>query len=162
MTDLDLGPLLRRFEVTRADQRSVALVRGVAAGACGVCAVWVLLSRVPIPIFLAGLLGLLMSFAWLAQARRAARTASAPGAHHLSIHRDGVVVAEQNKLTRVRFADVYDIAVDEEHLEIAVTLNDRRCIRIEPRYPGVEIHDLVRTLQEALQQASAAAPPVQS
>ena len=149
MTYPDLGPLLQRFEVSRSDQRSVAIVRGVAAVLCAVCALWVLLSRVPVAVFLAGLLGLVMSIAWLAQARRAARTAASAETHHLSVHRDGLVVAEQTKLTHVRFAEVCDIAVDEERLDIVVTLNDRHCIRIEPRYPGVEIHDLVRTLREA-------------
>jgi hypothetical protein len=158
MTDPELGPLLQRFDVSARDQRSVARVRSAAAVACALCAVWLLLSRVPIPIFLAGLLGLVMSFAWLAQARRAARTGASAGAHHLSIHRDGLAVAEQNKLTRVRFADVSDIAVDEERLDVAVTLKDRRCIRIEPRYPGVEIHDLVRTLRKAMEAHPGARP----
>lgn len=149
MNDPELGPLLQRFEVSRADQRSLAFVRGGAALVCVLCASWLLLSRVSVPVFLIGLLGLLVSLAWLAQARRAARTAATPEAHHLSIHRDGLLVAEQDRLTRLRFADVADIAVDEERLDIAVKLRDGRCVRIEPRYPGVEIHELMRRLREA-------------
>jgi hypothetical protein len=149
VNDPQLGPLLHRFEVTRADQRSLAFVRGAAALLCAVCAVGVLLARVSVPIFMTALLGLVMSFAWLAQARRAARTAATPEAHYLSVHRDGLVLADAGKLTHVAFAEVDDIALDEERLDIALTLRDRRCVRIEPRYPGVEIHELMRTLQAA-------------
>jgi hypothetical protein len=149
VSDPELGPLVQRFEVSRADQRSLALVRGGAALVCALCASWLLLSRVSVPVFLIGLLGLVISLAWLAQARRAARTASRPEAHHLSIHRDGLLLAEQDRLTRLRFADVADISVDEERLDLAVKLHDGRCVRIEPRYPGVEIHELMRRLREA-------------
>jgi hypothetical protein len=155
VNDPELGPLLSRLEVSRADQRSLALVRGGAALLCALCASALLLARVSVPVFLTGLLGLVMSLAWLAQARRAARTARAPEAHHLSIHRAGLVVAEQGQLTRLRFADVADIAVDEERLDIAVRMRDGRCIRIEPRYPGVEIHELMRRLREAKAAAAA-------
>lgn len=158
MSDPELGPLLQRLEVSRADQRSLALVRGGAALVCALCASWLLLSRVSLPVYLIGLLGLLISFAWLAQARRAARAGAAPQAHHLSIHRDGLLLAEAGRLTRLRFAEMVDIEVDEERLDIAVRLRDGRCVHIEPRYPGVEIHELMRRLREAKASQAGAKP----
>lgn len=158
MSPPELGPLLSRYVVSRADQRSLALVRGGAALLCAVCAVWLLLSRVSLPVFLVALLGLAISLLWLAQARRAARTGAAPQAHYLSIHRDGLVVAEHDRLTCLPFADVADIAVDEERLDIALRMRDGSCVRIEPRYPGVEIHELMHRLREAKAAQAGARP----
>jgi hypothetical protein len=158
VSEPDLGPLLQRFEVSAADQRNLAFVRAAAATLSAACSLLLLLGRLPVPVLLAALLGLAMSLAWLAQARRARRLAATASEHHLSLYREGLVVAEHKRLTRVRFADVSDIDVDEERLDIRLALVDGQCVRIEPRYPGVEIHDLVRTLQNALLAARAAPP----
>lgn len=149
-----------RFEVGRADQRSVALVRSMAALLSGGCALLLLLSDVPIPVFMAALLGVLMSVVWWAQGRKASRIASAPQAHSLAIHEHGFLITDGPKLTCVRFADVARMEVDEERLEIVAVFRPLASpypaadasggsLRIEPRYPGLAIHELVRRLQSA-------------
>ena len=49
--------------------------------------------------------------------------------------------------------DVVEIEVDEERLDVLVRLHAGPPLRIEPRYPGVEIHELVRTLNDARHKA---------
>ena len=163
--DGPLGALRERFEVGRADQRSVAVVRSVAALLSGACAVLLLLSDVPIPVFLAAVLGVLMSFVWWMQARRAARIATSPHAHSLAIHQHGFVIRDGPKRTVVLFADLASLAVDEEHLDIVAIFREdgaadsahvgaRPSLRIEPRYPGLAIHELVHRLQSAADENS--------
>lgn len=149
---LALGPLLRRFEAGASDQRSVAVVRTGAAVLAGLGSVAILLADVPIPVFLAAVLGLLMSLVWLGQARRAQKLAHQASAYALSVYRDGFELSEAERGRRVGFGSVRDIAVDEERLDIVVKLSDGEVLRLEPRYPGVAIHDLVRSLHEAWQQ----------
>jgi hypothetical protein len=149
----DLGPLAVRFAVSADDQRSVARVRLVSAGVSAVGAVLLLLADVPIAVFLAAVLALLMTLVWFAQARTAERVARNVERYHLSVYRDGFLLSEGNKLHCVRFSDVREIAVDEERLDIVVTRAAKEPLRIEPRYPGVEIHALVHTLRHAWSEA---------
>lgn len=144
-----LGPLLRRFDVTRADQRSIGLIRLAAAVLAGGSAVLLLLAEVTVPVFLAALLGVLMSLVWFGQARRALRLSRAAEAHHLCIHQSGFVLSEGDKITTLRFDAIHDIALDEERLDIVVTPKQGTPVRLEPRYAGVEINELVRSLREA-------------
>lgn len=153
----ELGPLRVQFAVSADDQRSVARVRLVSAGVSAVGALLLLLADVPIAVFLAALLGLFMSLVWFAQARGARRVARDVDRYYLSVHRDGFLLSEGNQLQCVRFVDVRDIALDEERLDVAVLRNAKPPLRIEPRYPGVEIHALVRTLRHAWQEAPASA-----
>ena len=145
----ELGPLRQRFEVGQADQRSLALVRGGAALLAALGSIALLLADVPLPVFLAALLGLLMSLVWLGQARRALRVSRTADAHYLGVYQDGFVLAEGPRRTSVPFSRVEDLDIDEERLDIVVKLSTGETLRLEPRYPGVAIHDLVRSLQEA-------------
>jgi hypothetical protein len=156
----ELGSLRDRFEVGRADQRTVAVVRGVAALLSGACAVLLLLADLPIPVFMAAVLGVLMSLVWWAQGRRAARIARSPHAHSLAIYDHGFVIRDGAEQQVVRFADLASLAVDEERLDIVAVFKAssaaseaadgaRNSLRIEPRYPGLAIHELVSRLQSA-------------
>jgi hypothetical protein len=147
----ELGPLLHRFDVAARDQQGVAVVRGASALLAGACSVALLLAKVPLPVFLAAMLGLVMSLVWFRQARKALRLSHDTSAHHLSLHREGFVVAQGAQRRSVRFDTVRAIAVDEERLDIVVKLEGDEVLRLEPRYAGVAIHDLVRSLQEACQ-----------
>jgi hypothetical protein len=148
----ELGPLRRRFDVAPGDQRTLALVRGGAALLAALGSVALLLADVPLPVFMAALLGLLMALVWLGQARRALRVSRTAGAHYLGVYRDGFVLAEGERVTRVPFGRVDGLDIDEERLDIVVKLSTGETLRLEPRYPGVAIHDLVRSLQEAWEQ----------
>ena len=153
----DLGPLRERFTVSADDQRSVARVRLVSAGVSAVGALLLLLADVPIAVFLAALLALLMSLVWFAQARTAGRVASNVQRYYLALHQDGFLLSEGDQLHCVRFADVREIALDEERLDIVVRRDAKEPLRVEPRYPGVEIHALVRTLHQAWVEAQGGA-----
>jgi hypothetical protein len=155
-----LGPLAVRFAVSADDQRSVARVRLVSAGVSAVGAVLLLLSDLPIAVFLAALLALMMSLVWFGQARTAQRLAQSVERYHLSVYRDGFLLSEGKDVQCVRFRDVREIAVDEERLDIVVTRTEKEPLRIEPRYPGVEIHALVDTLLHAWREAQGASPAV--
>jgi hypothetical protein len=150
----EFGPLRQRFQVAPTDQRLLALVRGGAAALAALGSLALLCADVPLPVFLAALLGLLMSLVWLGQARRALRVARTADAHHLSIYRDGFVVSEGERVRSVAFRHVRELEADEERLDILVKLNTGESLRLEPRYPGVAIHDLVRSLHEAREQAA--------
>ena len=159
MAQPELGPLRVRFSVTADDQRSVARVRLVSAGVSGLGSLLLLLADVPIPVFMAAVLGVLMSAVWLGQARQAQRVANNVERYHLTIHRDGFLLNEGDQPGCVLFADVREIALDEERLDIVVTRVSAEPLRIEPRYPGVEIHALVHTLQDAWDASQGGARP---
>jgi hypothetical protein len=112
-------------------------------------AVLLLLADLPIAVFLAAVLALLMSLVWFGQARTAGRIARNAERYHLSVYRDGFLLSEGEHVQRVRFADVREISLDEERLDIVVKCAAKEPLRVEPRYPGVEIHVLVHTLQQA-------------
>lgn len=143
-----------------SDQRGLAVVRGGAALLGGACAVLLLLADVPIPVFMAAVLGVLMAVVWWMQARRAARIASAPQDHSLTIYQHGFVIRDGVRQTAVRFDELSSLSVDEERLDIVAVFRGelahdgtrdaaRPSLRIEPRYPGLAIHELVRRLQDA-------------
>jgi hypothetical protein len=111
--------------------------------------VLLLLADVPIAVFMAAVLGLLMALVWFGQGRTAQRVAKSVERYHLSVYRDGFLLSEGEHVQRVRFSDVREIALDEERLDIVVTMASKEPLRVEPRYPGVEIHALVHTLRHA-------------
>ena len=62
------------------------------------------------------------------------------------------------------FSDVERFEVDEERVDVLVTKRDASTLRIEPQYTGVDIYELVHTLDNArasAQSASGQADPVQ-
>lgn len=154
----ELGALLWKLEVAPGDQRFLAWVRGSCALMAAACAILVLLAKVPVPVFLAAVLGLLMALVWLRQAARAARSARAPEAHYLAAYQHGLVVREAQKVTRVLFVDVRAIEQDDDVLDIVLQLRNGTRLRIEPRYPGLAIHELVAKLQEAAKETWAKGP----
>jgi hypothetical protein len=163
MTDAELGSraqgpastpceLLVRYEVDPHDERRLSHLRTACAVVASLGAVAILLGDVPIPVFMAAALALLISLAWLAQARKARQRAAAPARYSLAIHRRGFWLDEGKVPLFVPFAEVSGIAVDEERLDIVVTRHHAEAIRLEPRYPGVAIHELMATLRNAWDQ----------
>jgi hypothetical protein len=150
MSDDNTGPLLVRYEVDPAAERGLALLRTVAALAVIAAAALVVAGRrVPIPVFLAALLGLLMGPLWLVQARRARARAHEPERHFLAVHARGLWLCEGKEPTWIDFRDLSGVIVDEERLDILLVRRDGEPIRLEPRYPGVAIGDLMATLRNA-------------
>jgi hypothetical protein len=107
------------------------------------------LGDLPVPVFLVGVLGLLVSVAWLRNARRTAHRAPQANLHFLEVYEDGLLLSEGERRVAVLWTQVEDVEVDEERLDVVVTRRDAPPLRIEPRYAGVEIHQLVRTLRNA-------------
>jgi hypothetical protein len=158
------GPELARFEGSPADQRALAYLRATCAVLASLASVAVLLGDVPIPVFLVALLGLLISLVWLAQARRFLRAAAAPERPCLVVYRAGFALSEPGRNDWVSFSDVRRFEVDEERVDILVTKENAPPLRIEPRYTGVDIYELVHTLDKAraaLQSAGAEGAPDQ-
>jgi hypothetical protein len=149
--DIDRGELLARFQVDPREERSFARIRLASAllGALGSAAL--LLGRLPVGVFMIGVLGLLVSLAWLRQARKAKVRAAQAGDHHLVVYKRGLLLAEGDTQTWLAWSDVRAVEVDEERLDIVLERSGGTVppLRIEPRYPGVEIHELMRTLRNA-------------
>ncbi|MFT3922513.1 MAG: hypothetical protein QM778_08265 [Myxococcales bacterium] len=146
--------MLARFEAEREAELSFARLRRTSAIVLAVGSLAVLLGRVPVAVFLVGALGLALSLAWLVQARRSARRARDPGATYLAVHAHGLEWADGFKAPIwVAWNTVSELDVDEEHLDVRVSLKGASPLHIEPRYPGVEIHELVRTLRNAWQRS---------
>jgi hypothetical protein len=100
-------------------------------------------------VFLAALLGLLMSLVWLGQRAGAAFVTARPDAHtsastgtvsYWPRDRAGTSAALRRRAGRTS---------DEERLDIVVKLSTGETLRLEPATRGGAIHDLVRSLQEA-------------
>jgi hypothetical protein len=143
------GELLVRYEVDPGAERGLSRLRTASAVVASLGAVAILLGRVPIPVFLAALLALLVSVFWLAQAQKAKARARTPASHFLAIHRAGLWLGEGREPTFLPFDSVTNIEVDEERLDIVLTRRDAPPFRLEPRYPGVAIHALMDTLRNA-------------
>lgn len=150
------GALLARFEVDPHDERVVARVRAVAGLVTATASVLVLLGDLPVPVFLVGVLGLFVSVVWLRKAvvwlrnaRRTAHRAPQANLHFLEVYEDGLLLSEGEHRVAVLWTQVEQVEVDEERLDVVVTRRDAPPLRIEPRYAGVEIHQLVRTLRNA-------------
>ncbi len=140
---------LRRFETDPIDERRLATVRRVSAAVGAACAVLVLLSSVPFTIALVCVLALLVSLGWLAAGRAAERRALHPELFQLALYERGLLLVEGASERWVAWADVTDIHVDEDRLDIVVERASTEPLRIEPRYQGVEIHALMDTLRNA-------------
>ena len=148
------GPVLARFEVSMSDQRALAYLRGICALLALAGAIAMLLGKLPVPLFMVALLAVLLSVAWLAQARRLGRAARDPRRPALTAHAHGLLLEDPGSKAASRnewllWSDVARIEVDEERLELLLTRHDGSTLRIEPRYQGVDIHELVRTLTQA-------------
>ena len=150
------GPELARFEASPSDQRALAYLRAVCAVLAGVGAVVVLLGRVSVPVFLIALLGLLISLAWLGQARRLRRAAAHSVPTALVVYRAGFLLMDARRNDWLAFSDVERFEVDEERVDVLVTKRDASTLRIEPQYTGVDIYELVHTLDNARASAQSA------
>ncbi len=142
------GALLVRFQVDPREQRLLARVRAIAALLAAPAALAMLLGELPWPVFLVAVLALLLSLAWLGQARRLWR-ASKREPDALFVHAGGIELREAGQSTWLAWAEVERVEVDEERLEVVITRHVAPALRIEPRYPGVDIYELVRTLDHA-------------
>jgi hypothetical protein len=143
------GPELARFSASPQDQRSLSVVRGVSGVLALLGSVAVLLGRLTVPVFLVALLGLLMSLAWMRQARKLWRRVGTAKPATLVVHHAGFALDD----TFIPFEQVTAFAVDEERVDVKVELANGDSLRIEPQYQGVDIYTLVRTLQDALGQS---------
>lgn len=152
----DLGPELARFEASPSDLRALAHLRTLCALLAGVGALVVLLGKVSVPVFLIALLGLLISLAWLAQARRLRRTAAHGVPAALVVYQSGFLLTDDRRNDWLAFSDVKSFEVDEERVDVLVTKRDASTLRIEPRYTGVDIYELVHTLDNARASAQSA------
>jgi hypothetical protein len=150
------GPELARFEASPSDQRALAYLRTVCAVLAGSGALVVLLGKVSVPVFLIALLGLLISLAWLGQARRLRGAAAHSEPTALVVYRAGFALLAPRRNDWIPFADVERIEVDEERVDVLVTKRDASTLRVEPQYTGVDIYELVHTLDNARASAQSA------
>jgi len=144
------GPLIERFETRREAELSFSRLRLTSAVVAAGASLAVLLARVPVAVFLVGALGLAVSLAWTIQALRSAQRAKNPGATYLAVHTRGLEWADAPKAPIwVAWDAVSGLEVDEERLDVLVSFKAASPLHIEPRYPGVEIHELVRRMRNA-------------
>src|SRR6201999_371514 len=123
-----------------------AYLRGVCAVLAFGGALLMLLGKLPLPVFMIALLGALISVVWLAQSVRFARAARSTERPALTVHSDGLLIEEAGRNEWLSWSDVVRIEVDEERLDVLITKHDGSTRRLEPRYPGVDLYELVRTL----------------
>jgi hypothetical protein len=158
--EADRGPLLVRFSAERGAEMAHARLRMVSAAVSALASICVLLGKVPVVVFLVALLGLILSLAWFAQARKSARRARDPGATYLALHARGLLWSQPPRAPIwVAWDEVSELEVDEERLDVRVSRKAAPPLHIEPCYPGVEIHELVHRLRNAWLSSSDPAKP---
>ncbi len=150
----DLGPLLERFEVDPGTERSVSRLRLVAAVLAGLGAIAMLLSELPFTMLLIAVLALLVSAGWIAKSRSIEKRARTPEEHFLALHKHGLLLREGAAITWVPWARITHIDVDDERLDIVLDWGEEAPLRLEPRYPGVEIYELMHRLRNAWRAAN--------
>jgi hypothetical protein len=148
-TDPELGALLERFEVDPASERAVSRLRLTAAVLAGLGAIAMLLSTLPFTMLLIAILALLVSAGWIAKSRTIEQRARTPEQHYLALHARGLMLCEGGSLSWVPWECVTHIEVDEERLDIVLERSTEPPLRLEPRYPGVEIYTLMNRLRNA-------------
>jgi hypothetical protein len=146
---LELGAVVERFEVDPTDMRIFAWARGLLGLFALFSACILLASRLPVVIFGVAVVGVLIALMWLRQARVAHARARAPEEHSLTVHERGLVLREGTRVCSLAFRDVTAVEIDEERLDIVLKRNTGDTLRIEPRYAGVAIDELMRRLSEA-------------
>ncbi|MFM2421305.1 MAG: hypothetical protein RL385_6028 [Pseudomonadota bacterium] len=153
------GALVTRYTVDRTDMRIFAAVRAALAvfamGASGL----LLMSRVPVVIFGVALVGVLVPLVWLRQAKTARLRAASPEAHCIELFEGGLIVREGPCATPLNYHEISSFSVDEERLDIIVKRTQGPDFRIEPRYAGVAIHELMDRLSSARALALDSAAP---
>ena len=143
------GALQRRFEASSSAELSLARLRLVTALVALMASLAVLLSKVPVPVFLVALVGTLVSVAWIRLGLVARKRATRPSAYFLELYASGLAIGDGPRVQWLPWSEVCDIDVDEERLDIVVCVRGREPVRLEPRYPGIAIHDLMATLRNA-------------
>lgn len=143
----DMGALVERFEVDPHTERSVSRLRLAAAVLAGLGAIAMLLSTLPFTMLLIAVLALLVSAGWIAKSRSIEKRARAPHEHYLALHTRGLLLREGPSLTWVPWEGVTHIDVDDERLDIVLERVSEPPLRLEPRYPGVEIYALMHRLR---------------
>lgn len=143
------GPLLVRYDIDPRAELGLARLRTITAILALLGALAMLLGRVPVPVFIAALVAFLASAAWLSQARKARGRALNKAQFYLAVHARGIVLAEGAEPAWLPFRDISAIDIDEDRLDIVVERTTGAPVRLEPRYPGVAIHDLMHTLRNA-------------
>lgn len=143
------GALIARFTIDARGERGVARLRSAAALLALAGALALFLARVPVVVFMVAVLAAFISLAWLVQAKKARRRAHDPERHYLAVHARGLCVADGPSETWQPWDQVTEVDVDEERLDIVLSRRGLPPLRVEPRYPGVAIHDLMRTLRNA-------------
>lgn len=145
----EMGALLERFEVDPATEHAVSRLRLVAAVLAGLGAIAMLLSTLPFTMLLIAVLALLVSAGWIAKSRSIEKRARTPEEHYLAVHARGLLLREGASLTWVPWERITHIDVDDERLDIVLEQGDQAPLRLEPRYPGVEIYALMHRLRNA-------------
>ena len=143
------GELLRRFQASATAELSLARLRLVTASVALMASIAVLLSKVPVTIFLVALVGVLVSVAWIRQGLTARKRAARPSQYFLELYARGLAIGEGARVQWLPWGEVCDIDVDEERLDIVLKARAGEPVRLEPRYPGIAIHDLMATLRNA-------------
>jgi hypothetical protein len=143
------GVLLSRFEVNARAERALARLRTTTAIVTLLAALGVLLSNVPVTAFIMAIVAALVSVFWLRQARAARKRAAEAPQYFLEVYAKGVRVGEGSQRVWLPWSEVCDIEVDEERLDIVLKKHEGAPLRVEPRYPGIAIHDLMDTLRNA-------------
>jgi hypothetical protein len=139
-----------RFVGHAGAERAQARLRAACAALAGTGSLALLLARVPLAVFLVALLGTSLSLLWWREARRSARRARSPESIYLAIHADGLVWADPPRATLwIPWTEIRELTVDEERVCVCVERHAAPPVYIDPCYPGVEIHELVRTLRNA-------------
>jgi hypothetical protein len=153
VTEPGLGPELERFVPSPRALRGDAVLRACAAALALSAAALTLLGELPIIAFLVTLTGTLVGLFWLVSARRGLKRAEQSDRFTLKVHARALVIGDGPDTRTIPFDEIARIDVDEDRLDVVVARTHGPEVRIEPLYPGVEIHDLVARLRNAWRQA---------
>jgi hypothetical protein len=154
VNERELGPVLEHFEASAAWFKAEAVLRLMASIVALAAALAALLGSLPIGAFLIALTGVLVGFAWFFAARRGLKRSQHASDFTLDVYARAFALREGGTLVIVPFAEITRIDVDEERLDVVIERTSGAPLRIEPRYPGVEIHQLMHRLRNAWRRGS--------
>ncbi len=144
----------RTLPLDRDAERSVALLRLVAAVVVAGAAIWLALLRPAGAVWICILGSLVASLAWLGMAAAARRRLRRAQDHRLVLDPEGLALVDGDRERRAPWEAVEAVEVDEDRLVVVVRVRGEDApIVVEPRYGGLGVLDLDAAIRAARDQA---------
>jgi hypothetical protein len=152
----------KRLDADMAMDRQIALVRAFIGVGLLACAAWLFNLPNTLPRLFA-LAAVAFAALWIVRAAKlVVRTNDPEEKDYLELDHRALKLHERGRDLLLPWAEIANVAIDEDRLTLALLRHTGEIVHIEPRYTGVTLEDLcdaVRALHSEAQSEGASPPP---